>query len=76
MTDDKKTRNTDDGSEPIEVIIEHKADGPIPVDPDPVLKDEDFSGDTVAEDRPLSDDAEGTAKRIAELEDKLLRAAA
>lgn len=76
MTDDKKTHNTADDSESIEVIIDHKDDGPIPIDPDPVMKGEDFSGDTETEDRPTVDETDPTGKRIAELEDKLLRAAA
>jgi len=76
MTDDKTKRAHSDAPDKIEIEIEHAGDGPLPTDPDPVLKDEDFSGETEAEDAPVSAETASPNQRIAELEDKLLRAAA
>jgi len=76
MTDDKTIRSEDDAPEKIVIVNEHDAAAPAPADPDPVLKDEDFSGETEAEEEQPSTEAESPTQRIAELEDKLLRAAA
>lgn len=76
MTDDKTIRGSQDTTDKIEIENEHAGVGPLPVDPDPVLKDEDFSGETEAEEAQPSVEPESPNQRIAELEDKLLRAAA
>ena len=76
MTDEKTIRGDRDTTEKIEIENEHAGVGPLPVDPDPVLKDEDFSGETEAEEAPPLAEPETPNQRIAELEDKLLRAAA
>jgi len=76
MTDDKTIRSEEDTPEKIVIVNEHDSTGPVPVDPDPVLKDEDFSGETESEEAPPAVETESPNQRIAELEDKLLRAAA
>jgi molecular chaperone GrpE len=76
MANDKTKRGEEDAPEKIVIVNEHDIAGPTPADPDPVLKDEDFSGETEPEEAPPTVEAEAPGQRIAELEDKLLRAAA
>ena len=76
MTNDKSTRRDEDSTDKITIEVEHAAKEPIPPDPDPVVKDSDYSGDTETEERAPSAEAESGSSRVAELEDKLLRAAA
>jgi len=76
MTDDKTIPRDDDATDKITIEVEHRAKEPIPEDPDPVVKDADYSGDTETEDRTSEEEADSTSRRIKELEDKLLRTSA
>lgn len=80
---DKKFKDEDDDLK--DQIAEHavpfEVSGKAPNDTDPVVKGEDFSGETneAAEpspEQPAETDEEQLSRRVAELEDKLLRAAA
>ncbi|PWB76425.1 nucleotide exchange factor GrpE [candidate division GN15 bacterium] len=76
MTDEKTMRGDNDSPEKIEIEIEHAGKGPLPVDPDPVLKAEDFSGEPATDEESTAVEVETPNQRIRELEDKLLRTAA